>query len=343
MKLLYFANIRLPTERAHGVQIMKTCEALARAGVEVELVVPTRTNAISQDAFAYYGLPKTFAVTYLPSWDTALWGRLGFMLATLSFAWAAARYAARARHDCIYGRDEQVLARVRTDAPILWETHTGAWNTAAQRVAARARCIVAISQGLKDFYVERGVPAEKLVVAHDGVDLGQFDPPLTRVEARVRLGLAPSKPLVVYTGSQYARKGVATLRAAATLLPEAEVLVVSDKPHQDIPLYLRAADVLVLPNSGADLISARYTSPMKLFEYMASGTPLVASDVPSVREVLDDSLATLVASDDPPALAAGIRRALNDPESAARAARARAKVAAQYTWDARARSILSAL
>ncbi len=72
--------------------------------------------------------------------------------------------------------------------------------------------------------------------------------------------------------------------------------------------HLARADVLVLPNS-ATALSARYTSPLKLFEYLAAGRPIVASDLPALREVLRDGAnAWLVPPDDAAALAGGDRR-----------------------------------
>jgi glycosyltransferase involved in cell wall biosynthesis len=241
--------------------------------------------------------------------------------------------------DLVYGRDELVLACLRGDTPFVWETHTGAWNGAARRVAARAQRIVAISQGLKDFYVEKGVPAEKIMVAHDGVDISAFDLPISRAEAREKLGLNTNGKIALYTGSTYAWKGVGTLKEAETLLPQVRVMVVSKRPFSEIPAYLRAADVLVLPNSGADAVSSRFTSPMKLFEYMASGTPIAASDVPAVREILGENEAYFFTPNDPQSLAAAVRRALDDPKAAAVGAKARQAVQ-RYSWDTRAQAIL---
>ena len=339
MKILYLANIRLPTEKAHGIQIMKTCEALSKTGDDIELVVTNRRTPINESPFEYYRVVKPFALTRLAVVDTVRWGKLGFALETRSFALAANRLLLRRTPDVIFGRDEQVLARLKTDLPIVWETHTGAWSSAAKSVAQRAHRIITISQGLKDFYIAQGVPAGKIAVAHDGVDVEQFNLSLSRAEARAKLGLNPIRPLVVYTGSRQAIKGVRTLEEAGALLPDIELLIISGKPQKEIPLYLHAADLLVLPNSGADIVSSRFTSPMKLFEYMASGTPIVASNVPSIREVLDVTMAELVSPDDPKALAEGIRAALADPESWQRADVARRKVA-EYSWDSRADTIL---
>jgi len=102
-----------------------------------------------------------------------------------------------------------------------------------------------------------------------------------------------------------------------------------------VSTLLRNADVLVVPT--IDTRWARYTSPLKLFEYMAAGRPIVASDLPAIREVLTDGEnACLVAPGDEHALAAGIRRVLDDPALADRLARRASEGVAAYSWDRRA-------
>jgi glycosyltransferase involved in cell wall biosynthesis len=99
---------------------------------------------------------------------------------------------------------------------------------------------------------------------------------------------------------------------------------------------LMQADVLVLPNH-ASAISTRFTSPLKLFEYMAAGRPIVASDLPSIREVLrDGSNALLIPPGDVGALAEAIERLLADPELAAKLARAAKGEVPAYSWERRA-------
>jgi glycosyltransferase involved in cell wall biosynthesis len=172
---------------------------------------------------------------------------------------------------------------------------------------------------------------------------------------------------VAYTGHLYAWKGAHTLaRAAGLLPPDVRVCIVGGTPADveafrrflaqnelqrvrlvgyvppgEVPLWLAAADVLALPNSAGEAISARYTSPLKLFEYMAAGRGIVASDLPSLREVLEDGAnARLVAPDSPADLARGLLELLDDPALAERlGARAQADVAGR-TWDSRARAVL---
>ena len=94
--------------------------------------------------------------------------------------------------------------------------------------------------------------------------------------------------------------------------------------------------MLVLPNLASPL-STHATSPLKLFEYMAAGRAIVASDLPSIREVLtDDVSAVLVAPGDAAALAQGIRRLADDAALRARLAAAAARAVAEYSWDERA-------
>ena len=358
MKIVYIANIRMPTEKAHGVQIMKMCEAFTQLGHEVELVVPNRKTPIAEEPFLYYGITARFAITTLPVWDTVGYGRLGFLLESVLFARAVRRHLRGKAFDVLYGRDDLVLSGM--SAPYVWESHTGAWNSMAQKVARSAKRIVVISQGLKDFYTGKGVPAEKIIVAHDGIDLGQFAHPQSKEQARARLGLPFDKKIVMYIGRLDGWKGTDTLLDASKLLPgDFLVAIIGGEPQQVTELSARypnvrflgfhpykeladnqsAADVLVLPNTGRDEISSRFTSPLKLFSYMASGIPMVVSDLPSIREVLDENGAVFVTPDDAPALAQGIRSAFGR-DDLARHAHA---VVQRYSWNARVGGILGGL
>jgi glycosyltransferase involved in cell wall biosynthesis len=108
------------------------------------------------------------------------------------------------------------------------------------------------------------------------------------------------------------------------------------QPPAAVAGSLRDADVLVLPNK-ATTVSARYTSPLKLFEYLAAGRPIVASDLPALREVLrDNENARLVPPDDPRALAEAMLAMTRDPATAVRLARGAFDTASEYSWDRRA-------
>jgi glycosyltransferase involved in cell wall biosynthesis len=107
-----------------------------------------------------------------------------------------------------------------------------------------------------------------------------------------------------------------------------------------VPLYLAAGDLGVVPNRSKPAISAKYTSPLKVFEAMAVGLPLVASDLPSMRELLHHGTdAWLVPPDDAAALAQGIRTLVNDSQLRAGLGRALGARAPEHTWDARTKRL----
>ncbi|MBI3305366.1 glycosyltransferase family 4 protein [Candidatus Parcubacteria bacterium] len=376
MKMLYIANARIPTEKAHGIQIMKTAEAFAAAGVGVELVLPRRHNRFKGlDPFAYYGLNRRFPIRFLPSLDVTrlrLFGHPAFVLQQISFSFIVAVWLLGQRADVYYFRDllaASWFSRLCRRGAVGVEIHSVSPRRARfyRALSFRVGRLVAISHGVQDALLVCGVAAEKITVAPDGVDLASFERTLNRAEARTMLNLPAHAHLVVYAGNLFPWKGVDTLIEATPDLPEGtEVIFVGGSPDQlararrfvqsraidhvqfvghqlptDVPQYLAAADVLVLPTSAREPIGARFTSPLKLFEYMAVGRPIVASDVPSSREVLTGETAIFVRADSPSSLAEGIGRALRDPEFSAKISKKAHEVVKSYSWANRVRFILA--
>lgn len=364
LRVTYLAAIRLPTEKAHGLQIMKTCEALADLGCDLTLIVTDRRGLITEDPFDYYSVRRNFTIQRVASLESVRYGKVGFLAHYAAFSILAALAARSARGDIMYGRDELTLLAglFFTRSPVIWESHTGSWNIAARIVARRAEKIVAISHGVKELYVKKGVDARKVWVIPDGIDPAEFSQPEQKTPARTRLGLPQEKKVALYVGRLDGWKGVDTLCKAADFIREGTVVAVIGgeenqvaemhrkhpnvvflgyRPYRELADNQSAADVLVLPNTGKDEVSARMTSPLKLFSYMASGVPIVASDLPSIREILDDDSCYFVPADNPIALAAGIDEAIigHGAERKAHAARVKSM---QYTWAQRAKSILSA-
>jgi glycosyltransferase involved in cell wall biosynthesis len=106
-------------------------------------------------------------------------------------------------------------------------------------------------------------------------------------------------------------------------------------------LWQRSADVLVLPNTAKEKISAYYTSPMKLFEYMASKKPIVASDIPSIKEIVSEENVFFVLPDDSAKLALGIKSVFLDDALAEKRAIKSFEDVRSHTWQNRAERIIN--
>ena len=224
------------------------------------------------------------------------------------------------------------------------------------RVWRAAEGYVTITDGLAANLTKRlGARGAPWMTIPDGVRLNphrQFVPPRRS-----------TVPVVAYAGHLYPWKGVDVLLKALALLPEVQGLVIGGHPAEgdrarleglaaslgvqdrvrfsgfvhrnDVTTLLEDADILVMPHT-ATPVSERYASPLKLFEYMALGKPIVASDLAAVREVLrDGETACLVKAEDPGALAAGISAVMRDAALAERIAHRAFDAASSYTWARR--------
>ncbi len=362
MKITYVANIRFPTEKAHGIQIAKTCEALVASGYEVELWIPRR-ETIPDDPYEYYGITSRFQIRRFATFDMVRFGYFGFLLQSLSFTLSILS-AIRTVKGPIYCRDELVVAILSLCGVhrIVWESHDGRFNMAARIAARKASALVVVSNGLKDFYVKHGVSADRIHVIRNGLNIESFMHAESKHVARERLGLPLNTRIALYVGALDGWKGTDTLLKASQYLDNIlvaliggssdqieklsgaypQVRLLGPRSYDELPNNLAAADVLVLPNTAKDDISMRFTSPLKLFAYMASGVPIVASDLPSVRELIDDTSGYLVSPDDPMALATAITTVFTDSSASDKAARARKRVE-EYSWEHRAERLRALL
>src|SRR3989344_214170 len=338
-ELFYVANVRLPTEKAHGIQIMKTCEALAAEGVALTLIIPRRHNPITEDPFSFYDCKKIFQIKRLPCIDIMSisgFGRVGFAIQSATFSFFLFFYVLTKRKESFLARNVSLAALLSLiSRKIYLELH---WLPAKQSllykiIFKRISGVILISLGLLHAVRARGMDGKRIVVIPDAVDVELFTNVPDQANCRKTLGLPPDKKIVLYTGHFYAWKGAGLVAQVAEELSE-QVLVClvggteADrksfmekykapnlffpgwKSPQEIPLWLSAADVLVLPTSARDDIGRLYTSPLKLYEYIASAKTIVASDVPSNRDVLEEDKAVYFSPDSVEDLKRALRVAL---------------------------------
>ena len=376
MTIYYITNGRIPNPRAYGIHIVKMCEALASKGAKVTLVAQKRKNMVGPDLFEYYSVPKVFDVLYLPIFDAVeLDWRGGFWINQISFSFRLffTSIFGDKREYVVIARDE-VSAFVLSlrGCRVFYDMHGFPvrsfwfWRLMLRRVDG---IIVTNTWKKKQCEEVFGISPRKIIILPNGFDERFFENETGGTVSLQELGIPKGAPSVLYTGHLYDWKGVYVLAEAASLLPEVyfvfvggtpwdvasfreryqkdkNIIVLGHKPYASVPSYLRVASILVLPNSQFSKslrheVFSRYdTSPIKLFEYMASGKPIIASDLPSIREIVSEKDVFFVKPDSPEELASCIRRLLVDSGFAERIAKQAKEDSKRYTWEKRAEKML---
>lgn len=219
MKLLYIGNIRLPTEKAHGLQIMQNCEAFADAGADVSLWAARRVNTPElrdiDDLWAHYGVRRSFTLRRLPCLDlmaltpnrSDVPAKLVFLLQQWSFTLAAFIAAIFTRADVYYSRDESVtltLSLIKPRRALSYEAHSlargrmGRWLQ--RQTVRRAGHVFTTTRRLADDLIALGAEAARVHVAHDGVRAERFADLPDQAAARAQIGWPDDALIVGYVG-----------------------------------------------------------------------------------------------------------------------------------------------
>lgn len=373
-KVVYVANARMPTEKAHGIQIAKMCEAFIEAGVSVELVVPSRGKDL-RTLRDFYGLRVDVPVRRLlvPDWYKS-WA--GFAISSFLFAlryffhlgWR--RYGRRERF-IIYTTDIDQFSFFLIPfigVPYFAEMHDAKKkNILFTLLLRKARGIAAINRIIQSELTNVFGLGREVLVLPNAVDLSLFQNETEdQASARAALGIPHGKLVVMYVGQIYGWKGLEIFPAAARRLPDfvfyivggtaeemrsigamdtqpENLICVGFRPFQEIPRWLRAANILVATGTKKDTYSYLHTSPMKLFEYAAAKRPIVAAQTPAIQDIFTQQGGLEVffyAPDDAGDFERAIRAVLiNRPEAMERAENARDLIA-QHQWKYRADRML---
>jgi glycosyltransferase involved in cell wall biosynthesis len=364
LNLLYAFPEPLPLPRARGIQAVHTVAALAATGVDIDFsYVPA-----GEDPFLHYAIAKPGNVKLVPL--------------SRSLPWPLARvhsnrlYAARLNRRFDLGQLPVMVRHLKlaawlADHPkrpqLLYEAHEVFADTATQaqsaerhdeeeRVMRSAAAVVANSAATARRLVELYGNTRILEIIPNGVARPDVLPEKDWTHPGKR---------IVYAGSLFPWKGAADLVAAASSLPGCDMEIIGGEPssiqklqalaprsgakirftghlpHAQALQRVLSACIAVLPNR-PDTDSA-FTSPIKLFEYMAAGCAIVVSDLPPMREILDEGDAMWTMPGDPQSIAAAIAALVKDPDRARRLGeKVRAK-STQFTWQARAAQLHAVL
>ena len=362
-KLAYIPNAAMPTQAANNVQVMKICAALAEIGLDVTLYGERAADYDGAtghgDVHGHFGLQTGFPVVLQAKDDR---GRENLLYRLMRQA-----IADGCTH--VYTQSLEVaLYAALADVPVIFEEHNikGEAEFAYQSLVARSPAlerIVVISQPLKRLQAAmlRGLE-RRITVLHEAADAMREVPPPFDLGPQSRPGRN-----IGYVGHLYPGKGAELCWELARRMPNvtfhmlggtAKDIADWQAKSQDIPNlvfhghrspaeepgFIAAVDICIAPFlhdakvSGEQYDVEALFSPLKIFEYMAQGKPVVTSDLPLLCKVLvSDETALICNPDQPESFVHALNRLIADPALGQRMGRTtKARLETDFTWPARA-------
>lgn len=374
MKIGYIGTAQVPSRAANSIQLMKVASALAGNGHSVKVWVPgQRERATWEDLSAHYGLRDRFEIVWLP--EVSATRRYLFCLRAVLRArgWGA---------DLIYTRALQAAAiSSGLGHPTILELHgppTGRFGPSLFRLAVggsgfrrlipTTRQLAAMLKG----HLRRTLTSKEVLILPNGVDLEPYQELGSAAEVRKTLGW-PEMFTAGYTGHLYPGRGADLMFDLAVRSDQIRFVWVGGSPEtiefwrekaeergvknldllgfedqRDMPALQSACDVLLAPygvsiagSGGGD--SSAYASPMKVVEYMAAGRAILCSDLPVIRELLDENNALLLPPGDLGSWHAGLEEVYGQPEVRARLSSAARRRAQELSWQSRQEKALEGI
>ena len=371
MKIACITTSQIPSRTANSIQAMKVCHALKQCGEDVKLWVPYFKNSNWSELKDLYGLQEEFPVEWIQFHKS--FKQYGFCWRTVQLAksWGADMIYTWALQSAVFAQYQNI--------PVVMEFHDFPMGTFGPKLFKRyvkhqahslTLCTTrALAQGLEERY-HFSFEEDSLQIAPNGTDPQRYENLPAPRQARKQLGLEEAIT-VGFTGHFYRGRGVDLLLEIASNLPHIHFLWVGGKeehiqpwreelksrkmmnvtltgfiPNQQLPLYQAACDILVMPygkkisgSSGGDI--ARVINPMKMFDYLASGRAIIASEIPIFHEVLSEETAVFCPPEDASAWVAAIRKLASDQNKRDKLARKAKQLSQQYSWSSRAQRTLS--
>ena len=379
MKIVYITNARLPTEKAHGVQIIKMIEALSSLNNEVVLISPNRIqNEISHktSVFDFYNVEKIFEHNLINFIDPykyrslmpKFFYRFFSFLVNLFWGIKSANIGSKLNGDFYIFRDNTPFSYLFCaifSKKCVIEFHdippflSRLIFKLGLMISGKTVCFAVTNKLSEDLFHKFGKVKnlEKIDTLHDGVDLIKF---------KNNKIIENSTPLLTYCGSLSKSKGIDLIINSAKYIKNVEFLIIGglkvDVDHykkiandngvkninfigqvnySDVPNLLNKSDILLLPSSAKNIKSRNYTSAMKLFEYMSIGKPIIASNIPSNTEILENNLNCLLFEpDNPKSMVEKINTLINDKELNKKITKNSSKLAIKYSWTERSKKMI---
>lgn len=355
MKLVYLTTLQYPSPYANRINVMKMAASFNDLADDFTLVIGPLL-ASKESVFESYGIERPFAMEILGS-PPRLWPKSFFSALRIK------KMIKRHPPETVYYIRDFLLAfflsflsaRFRRNYFIECQSLGKFPHFVYRRVFQNAKGTISSNHAKKEEIYERyGISPDRIMVGPNGFDETLFENLLSQKEARAQLRFAQDKKIVLYAGSTLGWKGTDIIADIAKDLPdilfvivganeekqEANTMYIKKQDLRRVPMYLRAADFLIAPYRSDSERARRYFSPIKVFEYMASSVPFVITDLPAVREFLNEDNAFLASEYSAKVFEEAIRYAFGHPSEMKRRSQNAKEQSGYFSWQNRAKRII---
>jgi len=313
MKIVYLAFSYIPSRSANSLHVMKMCEAFAKLGHDVYLIVPDKKECYEpnvSDVYDFYNVQNCFEIIKI---------QLSYPIINLAFFWPVLIIRLfKIKPDLIYGRYlPGSYLSAKLGYKVIFEVHYYQdKDTSSGKILdllvnhKKFIKLVTISETLRQAYIKKGrANIKQSMVAHDASSLKK---PLN---INIHIIGRKNAYKVGYIGNLFKGKGMEVISKLVLKIPEADFHIIGGYTEDiaywkkiisadniffhgfisqnRIEKYIGSMDICLLPNQkqvlthgSKDIDIGEYTSPLKLFDYMACEKPILASDLPVLKEVL---------------------------------------------------------
>ena len=368
MKLAYIYDGFYPSTGADAWQVLNTALALSRQGIQVTIFCAQALHErplTTQEILEHYSLSGQIEIRQL---------QRSSLVPRFIHKWSHCREAMKhikdEGFDLVYSRNilairQALQAGIKAvyDTYRPWPKQYAFMRWQFQSLFKNPLLLGGFfhSALARQAYVDVGIEPSKLMVAHNGFHPESYQKAPPKSEAKTELGLPQDRLVIGYTGRLDIEKGILTLIEVAELAPDIHLLLAGGGKDQEVldraealpnvtllpwqkpsyvPTLLSACDVLMIPSSSIALKTGNTVLPMKIFEYLACGRPIVAPRSPDTADVLNhNENAWLVGTDNSPLLVEELRKLRDQPELCTRLAQGAKERSDELTWDARGQKI----
>ncbi|MBU2540166.1 glycosyltransferase family 4 protein [Patescibacteria group bacterium] len=322
IKIAVVTSGHIPSQWAHSINVMKTANAFFKLGYEVEVLtverfLERRNRKKIKNVHNFYGVNEKIKILYFRRYFFDPEKRIS-------------QYCKKNNIDICYCRAYRVVYyNIKNGIPTILESHTtNVKHPDLKKVIKLSHSkylkgLATVSDVVKQSFIKTGFPENKILVLQNGVDIEDFQNLPNKDECRKIFNLVKDKKIVVYCGSLFPDKGIEHILLVAKNIPDVDFLLAGGQDSQikfwkdftnshkienvqfvkfiernKAPLFLQVADALIMPyktDQKIERMDISTTSPLKLFEYMATKKPIISTNIPAISRIITHNIDGLLA------------------------------------------------